>query len=174
MAEQPRSERHWRALLADEMTRNGRLYYRVAYGILRDAHAAEDACQQALCKAMPKSQELRSDELLRPWLTRVVVTESLMARRRRQLEQRTLAGQVLRSPNHADGADWSLREAVLEAVDTLTEPTRAIVVMRLLDGMSGGEVGDVLGYSDAYVSRQLHGGMALLRVALQDWKAKGR
>jgi RNA polymerase sigma-70 factor (ECF subfamily) len=171
MPEKSRSERDWHVLLADQMTRHGRLFYKVAHGILRDAPAAEDACQQALLKALSRFDQIRSEDSLRAWLVKVVVTESLAVRRRRRLEERT---RIERAPRPAaaldDGAHWERRDAVLEALETLPEPTRVIVVMRLLDGMNGGEVSHILGCSEAHVSRQLHGGMALLRIALQDWK----
>jgi RNA polymerase sigma-70 factor (ECF subfamily) len=168
--EQLGSERDWPRLLAQQFSQHGKLFFKLAYGVLRDPGAAEDACQQALLRALERPAELRAAEALRGWLARIVVNESLQVRRRRKTEQRVLADHLVRSrgPDHPD-MGWELREAILQAVEQLPEPTRSIVVLRMLDGMSGGQVKDVLDCSDAHVSRELHRGMELLRKVLRDW-----
>jgi RNA polymerase sigma factor (sigma-70 family) len=171
--EQSGSEREWPRLLAEQFSQHGKLFFKLAYGVLRESTAAEDACQQALLRALERPAELRAAEALRAWLARIVVNESLQVRRRRKTEQRVLADHIVRSraPDHPDGG-WELREAILEAVEQLPEPARSVVVMRMLDGMSGGQVKDLLECSDAHVSRELHRGMELLRKVLRDWDGR--
>ena len=76
MVKECRNDQQWQTFLADQMARHGELYYKLAYGVLRDAAAAEDACQQAVVKALRKSQDLRDAETLRAWLARVVEATS--------------------------------------------------------------------------------------------------
>ena len=83
----------WSRLLAEQVGGNSRLLYRLAFGVLRDGAAAEDVCQQALLKAWERRESLRDAAALRAWLARVVVTESLYARRRRAVERRVLGRQ---------------------------------------------------------------------------------
>jgi RNA polymerase sigma-70 factor (ECF subfamily) len=171
--EQSGSEREWSRLLGQQFSQHGRLFFKLAYGVLRESGAAEDACQQALLRALERPAELRAADALRAWLARIVVNESLQVRRRRKTEQRVLANHVVRPPSTgSEGAEWELREAILEAVEQLPEPARSVVVMRMLQGMSGGQVKDFLECSDAHVSRELHRGMELLRKALHEWDGR--
>lgn len=171
MAKEFRNEQQWQSFLADQMARHGELYYKLAFGVLRDAAAAEDACQQAVVKALRKGDELRGAESLRAWLARVVVNECLSMRRRLKVEKKALTERVAPAVARAPlGAGWELRDAVMSAVENLPEPSRTIVILRMLDGMSGGEVSQELECSESYVSRQLHTAMEQLREVLQDWK----
>ena len=174
MVKEFRNEQQWQSFLADQMARHGELYYKLAYGVLRDAAAAEDACQQAVVKALGKAEVLRGAESLRAWLARVVVNECLSMRRRQKVEKKALAERVAPAVARAPlGGDWEMREAVLSAVENLSEPSRTIVILRMLDGMSGGDVSEALECSESYVSRQLHAAMEQLREVLQDWKTTG-
>lgn len=161
----------WGGFLAEQLGQNGRLFYRLAYGVLRDAQAAEDVCQQALLKAWERQQQLREAGALRNWIARVVLNESLQLRRRRKTEQRAL-GRTAAEAEPSSGPDPSLemKEAVLAAMEQLPEDVRLVVAMRLMQGVSGNEVKDMLGCSAAEVSRQLHRGMEMLRRSLADWQ----
>lgn len=159
----------WRTLLSEQFSQSGRLLYRLAYGILRDAPAAEDACQQALLKAWERRDELRDAARLRSWLARVVVTESLQARRRQKIERRVLVLQG-GEPQQTEIGPLGLRESVLAAMQQLPEQARLVVALRLMQGVSGNEVKDLLGCSAGEVSKQLHRGMKILRELLADWK----
>jgi RNA polymerase sigma-70 factor, ECF subfamily len=174
--EQSGSEREWPRLLAQQFSQHGKLFFKLAYGVLRESAAAEDACQQAMVRALERPQDLRAADALRAWLARIVVNESLQVRRRRKTEQRVLADHVIRSSSQAgsegEDAGWELREAILSAVERLPEPARSVVVMRMLDGMTGGQVKDLLECSDAHVSRELHRGMELLRKTLGEWDGR--
>jgi RNA polymerase sigma-70 factor (ECF subfamily) len=167
-----RSEVEWQAFLADQVERHGALLYKLAYGVLRDAAAAEDICQQAVLKALRKSDELRGADTLQAWLARVVMNESISLCRRRKVEKQALSGRVAPAVSRGtEGGDWEVREAVLEAVENLPEPPRTVIILRMLEGMSGGDVSQTLDCSASYVSRQLHAGLELLREVLQDWKS---
>jgi RNA polymerase sigma-70 factor (ECF subfamily) len=167
----------WGALLSEQIRQHGRLFYRLAYGVLGDAGAAEDACQQALLKAWEQRDRVQAQQggaALRGWLARVVVNESLQAARRRKTELRANAARTQAdaaapapAPRH-EQAD--LRKAVLAALEHLPETPRLVVALRVMQDMSGNEVKDLLGCSAAEVSRQLHHGMELLRPLLADWK----
>ena len=65
-----------------------------------------------------------------------------------------------------------LRSTLEEALLTLPEPTRLVVVLRTMDGLSGNEVSELLDYSPSEVSRRFHEGLERLRGLLVDGKAK--
>ncbi len=169
-------EAEWAVLLADQIRLHSRLFFRLAYGIVRDEAAAEDACQAALLKAWSVARhEMRDPARLRAWISRVVVNESLVIARRRRTERRTIG----RRPHVRSGPDATaaspaaaaldLRESLVGAMERLPETTRLVVALRVMQGMSGNDVKDLLGCSAAEVSRHLHGGMRQLRDLLADW-----
>lgn len=165
----------WESLLAEQAREHGRYFYRVAYGILRHATAAEDACQQAMLKACQQESELRQVHHLRAWLTRVVINESLQQLRKRRREHTALTQREYRFPSAATwdpGGELALREHIEHALETLTEPTRSVVVLRLMNGFTGNEVKDMLACSAVEVSRRLHAGMEQLRSVLTRQESK--
>jgi len=67
---QAQSDREWRELLAEQVRQHARLWFRLAYDILHDAHAAEDVCQQALLRAWSNRERLRDAGQLRACISR--------------------------------------------------------------------------------------------------------
>ena len=80
--------------LAYQVHASGRSLFKVAFDILHDAAAAEDACQQAFLKAWEHQDSLRSAGALRAWLTQTVIHESLAVYRRRRTEGRANQARV--------------------------------------------------------------------------------
>jgi RNA polymerase sigma-70 factor (ECF subfamily) len=155
---------NWETILVEQVRRSGRLLFRLAFGILRDAGAAEDLCQQAFMRAWQGRGRMRDPVALQAWLTRVVVNESLQLYRRRQSERRAHAHLGRRGGPVTDGGEaleW--RELLHAGLAELSERTRLVVVLRLMEGASGREVKELLGISESEVSRRLHQGMEHLR-----------
>lgn len=146
---------------------NSRLFFRLAYSVVRDVQTAEDVCQQAFLKAWEVRGGIRDVEAVRAWLAKVVVNESLVFVRRRKSEQRARSQYPVSGENGVQPCEQAeFRERLQDALDQLPEQTRMVVVLRLLDGMSGNEVKSLLGCSASEVSRRLHQGMERLRVML--------
>jgi RNA polymerase sigma factor (sigma-70 family) len=157
-------------LLTHQVYVQGRFLFGVAYRILRDSAAAEDACQQAFLKAWEHQHELRSHEAIRAWLTQTVIRECLAVRRRKKVENRYVESQFQpKVPKEMDETTrLEQREMVLAGVSELSEPMRTIVVLRLLEGMSGNQVKEIMQCSAVDVSRRLHEGMEVLRKKLRN------
>lgn len=66
-------------VLDDLLGRYGREMQAVAYLVLRDRAAAEDAVAEALLIALDRGQDLRDDEALRPWLLRIATNRAVRA-----------------------------------------------------------------------------------------------
>ncbi len=167
------SDANWRILLADQARHNGRLFFRVAYGVLRNAADAEDSVQRALAAAWEGRAQLRDAAKLRSWLARTVLNDSLRVRERQRVEQRVLEEHAAAVSEIAVGPEAGLaevREAVLKAIERLPENIRLVVVLRLIEKVSGNETAQLLGCSAAEVSKKMHLGMKLLRGLLADWR----
>ena len=155
----------WESLIEEQIRQNGRLFFRLAYNVLRDSPAAEDVCQQAFLRACEQRQLiLHNAGALKAWLVRTVINGSLQAIRRGKVERRAMQDQA-RSRPAADpaGDPLELRECVLAALGRLPEQTRLVVAMRVMEGLAGNEVKELLGCSAAEVSRRLHRGLEQLR-----------
>ncbi len=157
----------WDQLLTEQLRLRGPLLFRLAYKVLRRADQAEDVCQQAVLKALQLQEHIRDPNALSGWLARVVINESLTLRRRLQAEQRGRLVKAVRLNTHeaSTGGD-DLQDAIYARLAELPPPTQAVVVLRLMQGMSGNEVAQLLGTHASDVSRRLHAGMDRLRASL--------
>jgi RNA polymerase sigma-70 factor (ECF subfamily) len=159
----------WNQLLADQVRRHSRLFFSLAYDVLGDVQAAEDACQQALLKAWEQRDGIRDAASLKAWLVRVVVNESLQGARRRKAEGKLRSAYPnTRGPGIVASDRAEIHEEVMRSLEELGEETRLVTFLRLVEGMSGNEVKGLLGCSASEVSRRLHQGLEHLRQHLAD------
>lgn len=145
--------------LALLMRRNNRRLYRAAWGILRDEQEAEDVVQESYLKAFAGLAKFRGEAALSTWLTRIVINEALMRRRK---PKRLVTGEFenvvqLRRPEgdapagsseaeNPEGAAMrgQLRTYMEKAVGGLPEDQRAVFVLRALEELSVEETAEVL------------------------------
>ena len=76
------ARRHESAPIEALMRRYNRRLFRVARSILRDAAAAEDAVQECYVSAFTKLDRYQPTGAFGAWLTRIVINEALMLKRR--------------------------------------------------------------------------------------------
>lgn len=93
------------AALIAQVKSNSCLFFRLAYGVVRDVQTAEDVCQQAFLRAWELRGRIRDVETLRAWLAKVVVNESLVVVRRRKTEQRARSLYPAPAENTEDNAE---------------------------------------------------------------------
>lgn len=148
------------AALAELMRRNNRRLYRAAWGILRNEQEAEDAVQDSYLKAFAALDKFRGEAALTTWLTRIVINEALMRRRRgRRLVLGADNVVPLRRPgaaasarDHEPGAETPETAAMrsrmrlfLQAeIADLPEEQRAVFVLRAVEEFSVEETAQLL------------------------------
>lgn len=145
--------------LALLMRRHNRRLYRAAWGILRDEQEAEDAVQDAYIKAFAGLAQFRQEAALSTWLTRIVINEALMRRRRIKrlaLTPHDFADHSNVVPLYPTGGAepaetpegtamrGQLRPYLESAVGDLPEDQRAVFVLRALEELSVEETARVL------------------------------
>ncbi|HZS42383.1 MAG TPA: sigma-70 family RNA polymerase sigma factor [Polyangia bacterium] len=159
--------------------RHQRKAFAVAFGILRDADAARDACQDAFLKAHQSLASFEGTSQFYTWLYRVVVNLCLDQLRRRKLEcveldeRRAIAGDVeliaprLSSDPDATLAAKELRLRLEHVFARLSPAHRAVLTLREVNQLSYKEIADAVGCSIGTVmSRLFHArrnAQALLR-----------
>jgi RNA polymerase sigma factor (sigma-70 family) len=148
--------------------RYGPLVLGVCRRVLRDWHAAEDACQCTFLVLARRAQSIRRPESLGPWLHGVAVRTALKARaraaRRRACERAAAAASTREHAEDAAGRD--LRPVLDEAVAQLPEKYRVPLVLCYLHGRTVSEVARQLGCPRGTVATRLTRGRELLRARL--------
>ena len=140
----------------------------LAYRILRDHHAAQDATQQALLGAWRDLPTLRDPDRFDPWLHRLVVHACYgLARseRRWQGRVRLISDQPVTTPDAARAL--AIRDELEQAFGQLTPEHRAVVVLHHYLGYQLTEIAEVLGLPSATVRSRLLRAMRRLREAVE-------
>ncbi len=168
-----------------------RIYYRQAFGILRNEQDAEDAVQQAIVLLFTRLDQLNEPERFKQWSLRIVQNEAKMLwRKRRQNQFESIdepgddgEARNFRAPR--DFADWrdlpseaaekqELRTALAKAIESLPASYREILLLRDMEQLNLAETMEVLGISEALVKTRLHRARLMLREALAPTFAKPR
>ena len=139
--------------------------YRLAYSMLGDRAAAEDAVQEAGLKAWRAAGRLRDDSGdLRPWFLKIVANQCRSIRRSRWW--RVL--RVDRLPERAEAAPSTDARLDLErALAELNREHREVLALRYFLDLSVDEVARVLGISVAATKSRIHRALRALGPALE-------
>ncbi|HZO02172.1 MAG TPA: RNA polymerase sigma factor [Burkholderiales bacterium] len=162
------------------MRRCNRMLFRTARAILRGDAAAEHAVQDAWLRAYRSIGTFRGEAKLSTWLVRIVVNEALARRRKAARggivpiadgasEERELESPA--GPCERDGpaqiAERRDLQRVLEAkIGALSEPLRAVFLLRALEEFSVAEMAQALGLREATVRTRFFRARGHLRNAL--------
>lgn len=138
--------------------------YRLAYMMLRDREAAEDAVQEAALKSWRKLKDLRPGTDLRPWFFGFVANECRNARRSRW---RAVIRLGARDDIAAAGPTWVSDPDVERALLRLSDRDRLIVLLHFYLGMSLEEIATVTRGRTAGIRSRLYRAVKQLRPGLE-------
>lgn len=146
--------------------------YRVAVSITKDEDAAFDVVQDAFLKAFRALDGFRGDASFRTWLMTIAVNEArgvLRTSKRRRETALDDAGPVVsehRTPAESvELMDESRRARKMLA--TLPEKQRMSVTLRIEEGLSFREVGEVIGSSEGAARVNYFHGIRRLRELME-------
>ena len=142
--------------------------YGLALRMSRDPEEARDLLQETFLRAARRPGSIpTADSAAEAWLVRVLV--NLCRDRWRRLKVRQSAGPAPRwsldEPADPE-ATAQARSAVRKALAQLRPKTRAVVVMREIEGLEMGEIARLLGISEVTVRWHLATGRSRLRTEL--------
>lgn len=165
---------------ADFVATRGPGLVRLARGLLRDPHQAEDVVQDVLAKALIQWSRICTANDVDAYVRRMVVNACTSWFRR--AVRREHAHDTSTLPEHAQLSDLAVqvtdRDRVVELLRRLPTKQRAVLVLRHYEGMVDAEIARLLGTSEVTVRSNAHRGLASLRrfVAEDDASdpAKGR
>jgi RNA polymerase sigma-70 factor (ECF subfamily) len=156
-------------LAMDELvSRHHASVYRVCLGILGDEDSAADSSQEAFMKAIRALGGYRGDASFRTWLLAIAANEArgFLRRRARRREQDIEKAGPVASTNPDPEEGLMVREGaerVRELIAALPEKQRLAVTLRIFEGLSFKEVGELIGSSEGAARVNYHHGIRRLR-----------
>ena len=160
-------EREFEARLSESST----LAFKVAFSVLRHREDAEDVAQEAFAKAYRTFRQLRDRDRFRAWLVRM--TWRMALDRQRANRRRTIREDGLRRPEVVQPqVEADERSALLwQAIDTLSEKLRVVIVLAAIEGYDVREVATLLELPEGTVKSRLFLARQQLRESLS-WMAR--
>ena len=159
-------EREFEARLVESST----LAFRVAYSVLRQREDAEDVAQEAFAKAYRNFRQLRDRTRFRAWLARMTwrlaIDRYRATSRRKALELNAESCEA--GPSSAEAIAVRERaERLWQAIDTLPEKFRMVIVLASIEGHEVAEVASLLGIPKGTVKSRLFAARQRLKEQLQ-------
>jgi RNA polymerase sigma-70 factor (ECF subfamily) len=140
--------------------------YGYVLSMLRDPHEAEDVTQHVFLKLMSVIHKYQAREVpFTSWILRVARNVAVDHLRQR----RPIPCEEVYEPSHqADDSGRDRRWGIEQALETLSEDQRGVVVLRHLVGLTPGEIATRMGRSEASIHGLHHRARQALRRELTD------
>lgn len=140
--------------------------YGYVLSFVRDAHEAEDVTQHVFLKLMSVIHKYQAREVpFTSWLLRVARNVALdHLRQRRMIPCET----VYETTREADDSGRDRRWGLEQALETLPEEQRNVVVLRHLVGLTPGEIAERMGRTEASIHGLHHRARKAMRRELID------
>jgi len=155
------------------VSRHYEVAWRVALGVVKDSDLACDVVQDAFVKVTRALDGYRGDSPFRSWLIAIVKNQGLSAlrstNRRRESDIDAVAPVAAAGPSPADDVvlhDEAAR--VRRYVERLPEKQRLAVTLRIDQGLSFRDVGELIGSSEGSARVNYHHGISKLRTWLTE------
>ena len=132
--------------------------YRVATSYLRGEADRLDAVCEAVARAWEKRGTLRDERLFATWLTRILIRECVNIQRR---QRRTVPVETL--PEQAQEDESDTVRSLREALETLPQRQRTMVVLHYMEDYDVREVARIMGTTRGAVCAGLSRARGTLR-----------
>jgi RNA polymerase sigma-70 factor (ECF subfamily) len=157
--------------LDELVARHHEAAYRVALGILGTEADAADAAQEGMVRALRGLDRFRGEASFRTWLLSIVANEakSLLRRSNRRREAPLIEDLVEEREGGAEGVAVRAEAARARALlARLPEKQRLAVQLRVDQGLSFREVGEVIGSTEGAARVNYHHGIRRLREWMEE------
>ena len=155
--------------------------FSIAYAMTRDSEESRDIVQEVFLKVHRSMDRFKGDARLSTWLHRITVNECLNWRRRWRIRRRGQHSPLMNEGDAPAAANLieeedpesrlrakEMHDRYLDALQALPEKTRAVFVLKELEGMSYEQIGAILGLRRGTVASRLHNARRQLTKALHD------
>ncbi len=140
--------------------------YGTAYLMTGNASVAEEHVQESFLSAWRGIGSFRLGRPTKPWLVRILVNTVMSQRRRRSIPTTPLEEAAhLGDANSADELAKGVadRQEVRNALESLSEEHRQVVMLRYFTGLSVPQLAEVVGYPEGTVKSRLHRALRQLK-----------
>lgn len=152
--------------------------YRIAMSIVNDDREAEDIMQITYLNAYRNLASFTHQSSFNTWLTRILINESLLHRKRNLKLKKTLMESEYNDQHTETPLDnlmnKELKIILEKAVATLPEKYRIVFMMREVQGMSTSETMDALDLGESNVKIRLARAKEMLRGELSSYWQPGQ
>lgn len=160
------------AALSALVTRHHGAAYRVALSLTRNDDTAQDVVQDAFVKAFRALESFRGDASFRTWLLTITANEARGALRKSgRLRETALDDVGPVASDTMDPAETAVMSQETERaramLETLPEKQRLSVALRIDEGLSFREIGEMIGSSEGAARVNYFHGIRRLRELLQ-------
>jgi RNA polymerase sigma-70 factor (ECF subfamily) len=138
--------------------------YRTACVILENESDAYDALQDVALKAYKNIKQLREPLFFKTWVTRILINKCCAILKERK-KVSLLADMSVLQVNLRENSPFSV--GVMEAVNRLSFPYRAVIVLRYLEGYSQKEIARILKCPVGTVKSRLNAALKKLKADLE-------
>ena len=144
----------------------------IAWGIVRNAHDAEDLAQEAFVKAYENLGRFRSEEPFGPWIYRIATNLSLdVLKHRKRIRHEEIT--ELEPAGRRDNADLGassneIARRIDEAIEELPDMQRIVARLHLVEQFEHQEIAAMTGLSEGTVRSHLSLGRKKLKEKLAD------
>jgi RNA polymerase sigma-70 factor, ECF subfamily len=147
------------------------LAYRVALGVLHSPADAEEVAQEAFVRAYRHFAELRQPERFQAWLVRVTwrlaIDRQRSRARRDRREQTAAVNEAAPVTVEETALGREFRSRLEQAVDSLPEKLRRVVILAAIEGYDMRETAALLDLPEGTVRSRLHRARKLLAEKLR-------
>lgn len=161
------------ASLAALVNEHSAAVYRLAGSIVRDPGLSDDVTQETFIKVWKHRDEFRGDGSIRGWILRIAHRESIAALRRVR-DAATDPDRLVSPTDHVSVSrvveGRFAYEGFRAALDELDELSRAILVLREVEGMSYDEIAETVGVPVTTVKTRLLRARREMSTRLEGWR----
>lgn len=145
--------------------------YRLAYRMCGNAYDADEAAQEAFVAAWRALPNFRGDAKFSTWLYRLTTNAAIDVMRREKRHQTVGDGEMIEVADDADSPQETVerteqQEAVQEALATLSEEYREVLLLRYMEELDYAEIAEVLKLPSGTVKSRINRAKAALKAAL--------
>ncbi len=143
-----------------------RAVFSVAYGKLQNTHDAEDVMQDVFVEAYRNYNRLRNPKKIRAWLHKATIyrcKDHVRKAVRRGRRERIFADSVSNNPSTDSRAEKERRDTVIEAIGSLPEKYRVIIMLKHFARLSYTEISEMTGLGKPAINNRLRAARKKLR-----------
>jgi RNA polymerase sigma-70 factor, ECF subfamily len=144
----------------------------IAYGVVRNAHDAEDLAQEAFVKAFQSMGRFRAGEAFGPWIYRIVTNRALDAMKHRNRFRHETIAETEPAARRDDATVPAMSNEIAQridaAIDELPEMQRIVARLHLVEEFEHDEIAAMMELSDGTVRSHLSLARKKLREKLAD------